>query len=134
MKNIIPIIVITLTSLYSCSNTTQAVEAKKNTPTQPKVVSPTYDVLISFISKGEGINDELKNKIDLIIITFNEKNKTTVAPEIISWGREGELDYGFLTKNLSTNQKRTLTSQIKEAIGSSDLVRISFNQKSVHKR
>jgi hypothetical protein len=65
---------------------------------------------------------------------FNAENDKKLEPEIVPWGREGEVDYHFITKNLSTTQKKNLSTKIKEAIGSSDTVFIMFNKKAVHKR
>ena len=93
-----------------------------------------YDVIISFTSRASGIDRDIKDKVDKILSNFNAENENKIKPEIAPWGREGEVDYHFITKNLSTNQKKALTTKIKEAIGSSDTVFILFNKKAVHKR
>ena len=76
----------------------------------------------------------MMDKIDKIISDFNASNKTKLEPEITPWGREGEVDYHFITKNLSTKQKKELLGKFKAAIGSSDMAHIILDKKSVHKR
>jgi len=80
----------------------------------------TDTMKISFISKGAGIDDVLKEKIQTIISDFNltyDKN---------GWGREGEVDYLINLENLSTSKKKSFTSLIKDAIGNSDMAFLSF--------
>jgi len=142
MKTFAFIILIATSSLFACKNSSKAMgtdkiessDSKKNGDNVTQQEEVTYDMIISFISKGAGIDRDLKEKIDGVLKSFNEKNKTNLKPEILGWGREGEVDYNFIAKNLSTSQKEALASQVKEAIGSSDMVHLVFNKKSVHKR
>ncbi|PKP44811.1 MAG: hypothetical protein CVT95_10705, partial [Bacteroidetes bacterium HGW-Bacteroidetes-12] len=98
---------------------------------QEKIV---FDMIISFISKGEGLDYKLVEKIDATINDFNTKNKTKVTPEIVNWGREGEKDYNFILKNLSTPLQKEFINSIEKAIGKTDMAHITFNHESVHKR
>ena len=98
------------------------------TPQEPVV----YDVIISFISKASGIDHELKDKIDAVIADFNKTNKTDIQPEVISWGREGEKDYNFIIKNLSTELQKKFIAAIEAELKSTDMAHITFNQPSVH--
>ena len=141
MRTITLILLIAITSLSSCKNSSQAMGGDKIEPTKTKKSKKgkhlkivTFDVIISFISKGEGIDNDLKTKIDEGISAFNTKHKLKVNPTSLSWGREGETDYNFLLKNLSTSQKKEFISSMEEIVGSSDMAHITFNQKSVHKR
>ncbi len=124
------------TTLFSCKCTSHATKtetaAVSNTETTDQ--ENTYDVIISFTSKAAGIDNSIKNKVDAIIADFNAKNGNKIEPEIVPWGREGEIDYLFLTKNLSTTEKKSFIAQVKESLGSSDTVFISFDKKAVHKR
>ncbi len=138
MRTFAFIILIATSSLFACKNSSEAMGSDRIEPANAgknKVeYAVTYDMIISFISKGEGTDRELRDKIDGVLKSFNEKNKTDLKPEILGWGREGEVDYNFIAKNLSTKQKKAFASQVKEAIGSSDMAQVVFNQKSVHKR
>jgi hypothetical protein len=93
-----------------------------------------YDIIVSFASRASGINHEARESLEKTITDFNQENKVTVFMEKQHWGREGEVDYLFLTKNLSTKQKKELKAKIKVAVGSADLVFISYDAKAVHKR
>lgn len=93
-----------------------------------------YDMIITFISKGEGIDHKLQEKIDETIAAFNKKHKTTLTPEKLGWGREGETDYNFILKNLSTDLKKEFIKSIEALTSTTDMANITFNQPSVHKR
>ena len=87
-----------------------------------------YDMVISFISKGEGIDHKLKDKVDSYILSFNKENKIDISPIKKGWGREGEVDYNFTLKNLSTSQKKKFISSIKGIIGNTDMAHLTFNK------
>lgn len=130
--------------LFSCKNSSQAMDSTKPVPdtTKPTNLSKgdinqdkvIYDMIVSFISKGEGINHELKDKVDARIVLFNKENKTDIQPEIVSWGREGEKDYNFVLKNLSTGIQKKFIAAMEHEVKSTDMANITFNQLSVHKR
>ena len=138
MKTLTLILLIASTSLFSCKSIPQDIGTDKITPTN--TINKTaqeetiYDIIIMFISKASGIDSNLKAKIDGELTSFNKEHNTDLKPEIVGWGREGERDYLFITKNLSTKQKKQLIAQFKSAVGSSDMARIILNKKSVHKR
>lgn len=139
MKTLAFIILIGTSSLFSCKNSSQAMGSDKIEPTNSgkhEITNNdvTYDMIISFISKASGIDRELKPKIDEAIASFNTKHNLEIKKNAIGWGREGETDYNLILKNLSTSQKKEFISSIEEIVASSDMVHITFNQKSVHKR
>lgn len=137
MKNTLIIILIASTSLFACKSQSGAMGSDRIEPAnsgKTAVEDGTYDMIISFISKGAGTDRVLKPKIDGIIEAFNKENGVALDYEKVGWGREGEVDYNFNFKNLSTKQKKDFIAQIKAAVGSSDMVFVAFNKKSVHKR
>ena len=124
-------------SFFSCKNSTSVNSNKKLTtetlpPTKNNEV--VYDVIISFTSMGEGIDDVLRKKVDAEILNFNNEHNLTIQPQIVRWGREGETDYNILLKNLSTSQKKQFISSLKEMVGISELTLIYLDQVAVHKR
>jgi len=134
------IIPLTLISFIACKNSSNAMisnnidstsSSTKGGNSQKELV---YDVIISFISKGEGIDHKLVEKIDQAISKFNKDKKVSVKPEKLNWGREGELDYNIIFKNLSTTNKKAFISSMQEVVGTSDMAFVNLNQKSVHKR
>ncbi len=139
MKNLILTLLIASSGLFACKTQSGAMGADRTTPADSGKTTienndEVYDMIISFISKGAGTDRELKPKIDQIIEDFSAKNNVSLDFEKVGWGREGEVDYNFMFKNLSTAQKKDFIAQIKAAVGSSDMVFVAFNKKSVHKR
>jgi len=135
MKNLLFILLIATTGMYACKKSEQAMGAEKILPSNSEndnIKSNAeilgYDMVISFISIGAGIDTKLKDKIDNFLISFNKENNTDVTPVKKGWGREGEIDYNFTLKNLSTSQKKKFISSIEELAGGSDMVHITFNK------
>ena len=93
-----------------------------------------YDFIVSFISKASGIDHSIKAKVDAEIAAFEKANKLTVSNEQIRWGREGEIDYCFDLKELSTTQKKEFIAKISEVVGKTDMVHLTESAKCVHKR
>lgn len=138
MKTLILTALVAATTLFSCKCQSKASKSKETISTTSETSTSTketvFDIIVMFISKGAGIDSELKGKIDTDITTFNKENGTNVKPEIAPWGREGERDYLFQTKNLSTKQKSKLITKFNNTIGSSTMARVILDKKSVHKR
>lgn len=139
MKKILLIIMIASTSLFACkSSQSGAMGADRIEPANSKPAQQaqdeTYDMIISFISKGAGTDRVVKPKIDEYITAFNEKHQLNLNLDKVGWGREGEVDYHFNFENLSTAQKKEFISEVKAIVGSSDIVFISRDKKAVHKR
>lgn len=139
MKILALIITLSVSSLFSCKTSAPAMGSDSIVPANSGKSKQTdnevvYDMIVSFISKGEGIDNAVRDKVDQAIEKFNTKNKTSIQPEKVGWGREGEVDYLFKAKNLSTAQQKDFSAKIKAAVGNSDIVFISYNKKAVHKR
>lgn len=138
MKAFIVLVLGVSLSFYSCKSQSQAMYSnniesvnKENTPPTEEGV---YDIVVSFASKGTGINRDVKQKLDDALTLFSQNNEVTLNIEKYGWGREGEIDYLFLTKNLSTKQKKELKAKVKEVIGDTEMIFISYDSKCVHKR
>lgn len=122
-------------TLIACKNGEKAT-AEKNT-NQTAVTNPedqVFDVIVQFISKGEGIANELKNKVEEAVANFNKKNHTNIEADVRHWGREGETDLNYNLKNLSTSQKKAFLTMIKETVGDTDMTHLKYNEKGVQKR
>ncbi len=122
MKKII--FILSTIALIACKNGEKATKDSEmktsNEQIDPKD-DPTKSI-VSFISIGTGIDHKLKTKFLESLAKFNEENKTSLEPEIRHWGREGEIDMIFDMKNLSTKQRNSFSSFVKETIGDSELV------------
>ncbi|HET6244307.1 MAG: hypothetical protein H0V01_06385 [Bacteroidetes bacterium] len=90
----------------------------------------TYSLVISFYSKGEGIDFKTQEQY----ANFLEKNNQGIAYEEARWGREGEVDYCINLNKLSSIQQKEFISETRSLLGKSNLVHINENQPCVHKR
>lgn len=121
------ILLVAIISFTSCKNSSQAMSSDKIEPSNSKISKQDNNTMkVSFISKGAGIDNGLKEKIEAAFTKFNTDNNTNLTYEKKGWGREGEVDYLIGLENLSTQQKKSFTSLIKETIGSSDMAFLSF--------
>ena len=82
-----------------------------------------YRLVVYFISKGSGVNSEVLQKLDAYV----ESHPKKPAVDKIRWGREGEVDYGFMLRELSTKEQDEFVSEVKKIIGRTDLVRVKEN-------
>lgn len=94
-----------------------------------------FDLVISFISIGEGI-DYIADKAILEAISKKEKEykKETVRTES-RWGREGEKDYCIQLTGYSDDEKKEFIKAIKNSISNEkNLVRFTENTACKAKR
>ena len=78
---------------------------------------------VSFYSEGAGINYSSKMKLDSIITRFNSDNSDPISNTIEPWGREGELDYKFLSDSSKNNTFLSFKKKICFEMGNDYLVR-----------
>ncbi len=87
-----------------------------------------YRVIISFISKGAGIDLKLSSAITAYVSAHPKKPTS----KIVSWGREGETDHCFLLKELTKTEQVDFIAGVKRIIGTSDMVLLTENSKCNH--
>jgi len=76
----------------------------------------TVRFMVAFISKGMGIDNDQKAKLDSWLAKQNVKY--SISP----WGREGEMNYCFPLKNTSASDQQKFISDLKSQITKRDLV------------
>ncbi len=109
-------------------------QCHKNTATgKAGQESGSYRFIASFISKGAGIDTKSQDAITSYIKTFNTINKVEIKPEIVKWGKEGEMDYCFTLSELSKSKQQDFVKGFKNVVQSSDLILILENQLLLHK-
>ncbi|MGE0560665.1 MAG: hypothetical protein AB7O47_02510 [Flavobacteriales bacterium] len=129
------IIILSAVGLIACKNGQKSTTVNKMTATETtNPQNQIFDVIVQFISKGEGIANDLKTKFEDAVADFNKKNHTNIEAEVRHWGREGETDLNYNLKNLSTSQKKAFITMVKETIGETDMAFIKYNEKGVQKR
>lgn len=119
--------IISAIALIACKNSEKATTNSSNTKqanSQETMQNDKEIFTVSFISKGEGIDRDLKTKFEEGLAKFNADQQLNLTPEKKPWGREGEFNLEFDLKNLSTKQKKAFSSFVKETIGNSDMLQI----------
>jgi len=93
-----------------------------------------YRFNISFISIGNGIDSKAKQQFNEFITQFNSNNKVAITPEIVNWGREGEIDYCLKLADINNDLQIKFITETKELLKSSKLVRYKENSTCRQKR
>lgn len=86
-------------------------------------------LLVSFISKGEGID----YKTSEVFEKFLAEYRPAVTYEKVHWGREGEIDYCLKLTELSTKDQDKFVQDARIALANKPLVLIEENTPCVHK-
>ena len=133
------VIILSAISFIACKNGQKSIDTKDNSSTEKtaETANPqdvVFDVIVQFISKGEGIDHSIKTKFEEAVAKFNKDNHTNIEADVRHWGREGETDLNYNLKNLSTKQKSAFLSLVKETVGDTDMINVKYNEKGVQKR
>jgi hypothetical protein len=89
--------------------------------------SDSSDLVITFSSRGEGINGKTVETLHSLINEFEFKYDVTIEFKIRNWGREGEKDYCFRLNNLNRKMKELFISEVKGLLKGQTLVIINEN-------
>lgn len=89
----------------------------------------TNRLVVSFYSKGEGIDYKNKDAYEKFLNSYPKK----IAFEPTFWGREGEVDYCLKLNELSATEQAEFVRKTKELLGKSLLVHVDENAPCVHK-
>lgn len=82
-------------------------------------------LIVSFISKGGGIDGKSLKDFEQLVKDFNTANKSNISYTIKPWGREGEKDYCFEPGQGRNLEK--LVSEIKKSLQGKELIRLKEN-------
>lgn len=127
MKYLIPV---ALFLLLACKN-------MENTHSEKCKVHVTSDTLyrfqVSFISIGSGTDRNAKQKFNDFIGEFNNANQVNIVPEIVNWGREGEVDYCFKLLGIDSSMQIKFISESNLIFIGNTLVKCFENMPCKHK-
>jgi hypothetical protein len=84
----------------------------------------TYALVVSFISKGSGIDHKAQAKIDSLVQNFPKKPTF----EICRMGREGETFYLFRLKELAKHEQKKFIKEVKDQISDKEMVHVEENK------
>ena len=118
-----------LISTMSCKTKKETI--KSATQTESSTTNThTYPLIVSFISKGAGVD---RPKVEALLKLIESKTNKPLY-EKIQWGREGETDFCFQLENLKKTEQLTFINDAKNLMNGSDMVFITENTVCTHKR
>lgn len=98
------------------------------TPLKDEPSAKKYRLIVSFASKGEGIN--LEKQTEFLDFVSKYKNKPSYVT--ILWGREGETDYCFELKELSKKETKKFIQKIRQLFLGKELIFVEENKSCLH--
>ncbi|MES2567170.1 MAG: hypothetical protein V4565_09910 [Bacteroidota bacterium] len=118
----------------SCKAKKEASKSSEPTPVANLITSQesskTYRLIVSFISKGAGL-DRTKQTT---LLSYIESHPKKPAYTTVLWGREGETDYCFSLSELKTKAEiNSFIENVKKIAAGSDMMQLSENAVSEHK-
>ncbi len=135
MKNVLLLAVFAISFLWlpACKN--QQKQAEKTTSkTQDMKQNNTYSLVVSFISIGQGVDQEAIEQFNRFITGFETENKVTLNIEKIPWGREGEVDYCIDLSQIDEKIAQKFLTKTNELLSNNNLIKVEKNAPCVHKR
>lgn len=91
-------------------------------------------LVVTFSSRGSGIDATAIKKLEDIIVALG-LNKVEITPfEIISWGREGEIDYCFDMSLIDKELAFKLQNKTKSEFSANKLVQIEEHENCPRKK
>ncbi len=110
----------------------------KHTDTLVKTSKPDtsgiYRLVVTFASKGSGIDFKTKEALDRYQEQFQDKYKLVINKDSYNWGREGEVDFCFRLENLKPALQQEFIYGVQELLKNNTLIFMEENTVCRHKR
>ena len=103
-------------------------KSKLDTTGNNEITTVKYRLIVSFYSRGSGINRQAKLQFDDLMKKYNYNF------EIVKWGREGELDYCFKLDEIKSEEQAVFSSEVCSMLCNQQFIKITENTTCVHKR
>jgi len=113
---------------------TLAAQSQKTQKTTTTTEPIKYRVIVSFASKGSGIDATTVAKFESYLITYGKKVKQTITYDKVSWGKGGEVDYCFVLKELSKSKQDDFVKGLQNVIKGSANTSVTENAVCTHKK
>ena len=97
----------------------------------PEQTGQLYRLVVTFISIGEGTDQEAGPMLENYVSVFNDENSILASYDRIPWGREGEIDNCFMLNNFSSVQQKSFIDGVNELFKENKLVQITENRRIV---
>lgn len=115
-------------SLVACKNLKNTNNETSSSSEQAKDADTNFQFIVSFISTGSGIDKTAKKQFEQLMTEFENTNKLKLNVVIKKWGREGEVKYCFVLKDLERELQEVFISKTKNTLKQSNLVRYYYNE------
>ena len=138
--SLIALLVVALGTSCKSSKTTTKPETKDTKATTQvtkageSLASDEYRIIFSFISYGGGTDFKVIEEFKKYIDDYNTKHKMQADPEIVTWGREGEVDYCFKMDNMTKAEQDNFLTGAAKILTKTKRLNVTENAKCTHKR
>lgn len=112
---------------FACRST--QTQAQASQPPAPAGPNTMFRLVVSFYSKGEGIDYKMRQKFEGFMADAQATRKLNLNPLSVPWGREGEVDFCLMLNELTPRQQKDLVAEIKNMMEGHELVRVSENSR-----
>lgn len=111
----------------ACNSIKNTNNETSSTSEQTKDTDAKFQFIVSFISTGAGIDKTAKKQFEQFITEFENTNKLKLNVVITKWGREGEVNYCFVLKELNRDLQNIFITNTKSTLSQSNLIRFHEN-------
>jgi hypothetical protein len=126
------IILVVVTIIAGCHCEKKTVETKP--VDAPKAQVPSDDIqalnnlVVSFYSKGSGINREGVGKLEKFITDYSKRTNTQISYKKVGWGKEGEADYCISLSVMNNEQRSKFIASVNDILRSVETVHLFENR------
>ncbi len=140
MKNVLIIVLMPVFLLASCKTmkktTVESVHEETIEVENGEIAYEMEDVeriednlVVNFISRGEGINHEMRSEFDEFLKNFEREHTHFLRVSILHWGREGETEYCIYFMDDDQSLRDTFTENVENMLDGAELVFVSKGRK-----
>ena len=134
MKNKILLFSIMIILLGISCKSTKTTNSGNTNNTTTNVDENNYRFVVSFISKGEGIDSKLNDDFTKFISETETKAKKKINAENYQKGREGEIQYCMKLNNFNEKEQENFIKEVKALFGGSTMVILNENCTCTNKK
>ena len=96
-------------------------------PAQTQTNSDSYRLIVSFMSKCCGIDQQAKERLDIWLSAYEKKKKVKLDRKETHWGKEGEIDYCLKLTELSVEDQKSFVYVVSSLLSKVKLVSLQEN-------
>ena len=132
MRHILTVLLFAAVLIASCNCEKKVLEAKPAEAAKAQQVSDDVvalnNLVVSFYSKGAGIDRDAWRRFEDFIVSYAAKTNTPVPFKKVAWGREGEVDFCVTLSAMTPGQRDKFVAEARELLKSVELVHIYENR------